>query len=74
MLPAMGNGPTETGYRNRNRQIVVRPTHLAGTDHNHYVYVKRCGDCGHEYGPTVRTSSGAGAPTVKAVLQDFPLG
>jgi len=46
----MGKGTTETGYRNRNRQTVVRPTHLAGTDHNQYVYVLRCGDCGHEYG------------------------
>jgi hypothetical protein len=50
ILPAMGKRTTETGYKNRNRQVVVRPTHLAGTDHNQYVYVLRCGDCGHEYG------------------------
>jgi Zn finger protein HypA/HybF involved in hydrogenase expression len=46
----MGKGSSGTSYRNRNRQIVVRPTPLASTDHNQYVYVLRCGDCGHEYG------------------------
>ena len=49
-LPAIGKGTTETGYRNRKREVVVRPTPLASTDHNQYVYVLRCGDCGHEYG------------------------
>jgi hypothetical protein len=49
----MGKGSTETGYRNRNRQIMVRPTPLAGTDHNQYVYVLRCGVCGHEYGANI---------------------
>jgi hypothetical protein len=46
----MGKGTTEPGYRNRNGQVVIRPTHLAGTDHYQYVYVLRCGECGHEYG------------------------
>ena len=46
----MGKGSTETGYRNRNRQVVVLPTPLAGTDHNQYVYVLRCGYCRYEYG------------------------
>ena len=46
----MGEGTTEPGYRNRNGQVVVRATHLAGNDHNQYVYVLLCGDCGHEYG------------------------
>jgi hypothetical protein len=50
ILPAMGKGTTQTGYRNRNGQVVVRPTHLAGTDHNQYVYALRCGNCGYEYG------------------------
>ena len=50
ILPGMGKGTTEPCYRNRNGQVVVRPTHLAGTDHNQYVYVLRCGACGHEYG------------------------
>ena len=50
ILPAMSKGTTETGYRNRNGQVVVRPTHLAGTDHNQYVFVLRCGNCGYEYG------------------------
>jgi len=46
----MGKGTTEPGYRNRNEQLVIRGTHLAGTDHYQYVYVLRCGSCGHEYG------------------------
>ncbi len=46
----MGKGTTEPGYRNRNGQVVIRATHLAGTDHYQYVYVLRCGECGHEYG------------------------
>jgi hypothetical protein len=50
ILRAMGKGTTEPGYRNRNGQVVIRATHLAGTDHYQYVYVLRCGDCGHEYG------------------------
>ena len=46
----MGKGTTEPGYRNRNGQLVVRSTHLAGTDHNQYVYVLRWEGCVHEYG------------------------
>ena len=46
----MGKGTTEPGYRNRNGQVVVRRTDLAGTDHNQYVYVLRCEACGYEYG------------------------
>jgi precorrin-8X/cobalt-precorrin-8 methylmutase len=41
---------TEAGYENRNGQITVRSTGLAGTDHGQYVYVLRCGSCGHEFG------------------------
>jgi hypothetical protein len=41
---------TRPGYTNRNEQTVVRKTDLAGTDHLQYVYVLRCGHCGHEYG------------------------
>jgi hypothetical protein len=43
-------GTTEPGYRNRNRQTVVRATELPGTDHNQKIYVLKCGDCGIEYG------------------------
>jgi hypothetical protein len=50
ILCAMSKGTTEPGYRNRNGQVVIRSTHLAGTDHYQYVYVLRCGNCGHEYG------------------------
>jgi hypothetical protein len=46
----MGKGTTEPGYRNRNGQVVVRATDLAGTDHHQYVYMLRCGRCGYEYG------------------------
>jgi hypothetical protein len=48
-LPAIGKGTTETGYRNRNRQVVIRVTHLSGTDHYQYVYVLRYGKCSQEY-------------------------
>jgi precorrin-8X/cobalt-precorrin-8 methylmutase len=41
---------TEAGYENRNHQVVIGCTRLAGTDHGQYVYVLRCGTCGHEYG------------------------
>jgi hypothetical protein len=47
---ATGRGTTEIGYRNRNSQVVVRPTDLAGTDHNQKIYVLRCDRCGFEYG------------------------
>jgi hypothetical protein len=50
ILCAMGKGTTEPGYRNRNGQVVIRATHLAGTDHYQYVYVLQCGNCSHEYG------------------------
>jgi len=43
-------GTTEVGYVNRNGQKVVRSTGKAGTDHGQYIYVLRCGTCGHEYG------------------------
>ena len=49
-MRAMGKGTTEPGYRNRNGQVVVRRTDLAGTDHSQYVYVLRCEACGYEYG------------------------
>lgn len=41
---------TQPGYVNRNGQEVIRATGLPGTDHGQYVYVLRCGTCGHEYG------------------------
>ncbi len=50
ILRAVGKGTTEPGYRNRNGQVVIRPTHLVGTDHYQYVYVLRCENCGQEYG------------------------
>lgn len=41
---------TDPGYENRNRQIVIRATKLAGTDYGQRVYVLRCLNCSHEYG------------------------
>jgi len=41
---------TQSGYRNRNGQVVVRATGLPRTDHLQYVYVLRCSHCGNEYG------------------------
>lgn len=46
----MSEKTTAPGYENRNRQVVVRPTSLSGTDHLQKVYVLRCGGCGREYG------------------------
>jgi hypothetical protein len=43
-------GTTSVGYVNRNGQTVVRATKQPGNDHLQYVYVLRCGPCGHEYG------------------------
>lgn len=41
---------TAPGYVNRNSQTNLRPTGLPGNDHMQYIYVLRCGHCGHEYG------------------------
>ena len=46
----MAGETTRPGYTNRNNQTVLRGTNLPGNDHNQYVYVLRCGNCGHEYG------------------------
>ena len=49
-VPRSAARTTEQGYTNRNGQVVVGKTGLPGTDHNQYVYVLRCGRCGHRYG------------------------
>lgn len=52
-MPYPITGVTETttpGHENRNSQIVVHATGLAGTDHGQYVYVLRCIKCEIEYG------------------------
>src|SRR5690606_17300415 len=41
---------TETGYVNRNGQVVLRDTGLPGTDHGQKIYVLRCPKCETEYG------------------------
>lgn len=41
---------TRIGYVNRNGQENTRATGLPGNDHLQYIYVLRCGHCGHEYG------------------------
>lgn len=49
-MPDRNAPTTKPGYENRNRQTVVRPTGLAGTDYGQSVYVLRCRACAHEYG------------------------
>lgn len=48
---SMGGTLTTTpGFVTRNRQIVVRDSGIAGTDHLQRVYVLGCNDCGAIYG------------------------
>ena len=42
--------PSEIGDVNRNRQKLVAKTTMPGNDHNQYVWVVDCGDCGKRYG------------------------
>jgi hypothetical protein len=46
----MSKGTTEPGYKNRNRQVVMRKTDSPGNDHNQKVYILRCETCGLSYG------------------------
>lgn len=41
---------TETGFINKNGQVVIRNTGKPGTDHLQYVYQLRCNNCGEVYG------------------------
>jgi hypothetical protein len=41
---------TETGYTNKNNQVVLMRTNERGNDYNQFLYVMRCLKCGHEYG------------------------
>jgi hypothetical protein len=41
---------TRPGYVNRNSQVVIRNTHLPGTDRGHTVYQMACVICGRVYG------------------------
>ena len=48
---AAGSTTTTTpGYKNRNGQVVVHATGLAGTAFGQYIYVLRCSHCSTEYG------------------------
>ncbi len=38
------------GDKNRNTQRLLRITEARGTDHNSYVWILKCGACGHIYG------------------------
>lgn len=54
----MSTAPTtQTGYVNRNGQVTIRNTDLAGNDHLQYTYQLACSHCGHNYGSTGRTYS-----------------
>jgi hypothetical protein len=46
----MATYSTEPGFINRNGQLVIRETDLAGTDHNQKVYQLGCSKCGFTYG------------------------
>jgi hypothetical protein len=41
---------TKVGFVNRNGQVVIRRTSLAGTDHGQSVYQLGCSGCGYVYG------------------------
>jgi len=45
-----GDRPTSVGYRNSQRQEVLRKTELRGTLPFQRVFGMRCEDCGREYG------------------------
>jgi hypothetical protein len=56
-LPKMSHGSgqasestTTAGYKNPNRQVVLRQTNLSGNLAGQRLYVLMCGDCGREYG------------------------
>ena len=70
----MSKGTTEPGYRNRNRQVVVRKTDLPGNDHNQMTYVLRCDGCGHEYGANGSDIFQRRCPAHDGGAQGLPLG
>ncbi|HUN86763.1 MAG TPA: hypothetical protein VMU48_20450 [Terracidiphilus sp.] len=43
-------GTAQSGYINRNGQVVIRDTGLPGTDHLQRIYQLGCSACGHVYG------------------------
>lgn len=45
----MSRGTTSIGFRNQNKQVVVGPTGMPGTDHNSKAYELKCGHCGVTY-------------------------
>ena len=45
----MGAGTTETGYRNRNRQVVIGPFDGFSNHHNQRLFEMRCEPCGEAY-------------------------
>ena len=49
-MSATAKGTTSPGYRNPNKQVVVRPTGMAGTDFNNEIYELECETCGTHYG------------------------
>lgn len=43
-------GTTQPGYVNRNRQEVLSNTGEPGNDHNQFIYLLKCHNCGERYG------------------------
>ena len=41
---------TKVGFVNRNGQVVIRKTSLAGTDYGQSIYQLGCSGCGYVYG------------------------
>jgi hypothetical protein len=66
----MRNHPTtQPGYKNRNKQMVVRKTSSAGNDNNQVVYELECLDCGYKYGANVSDIFSENARSVRTELK-----
>jgi len=69
---ARSKATTEIGFKNRNAQVVVRPTGLPGTDHNQRVYELECQKCGHKYGANGSDISGRKCPNCQDGAPGLP--
>lgn len=65
--------PSRIGYRNADRQEVLRKTDLAGSIPGQRVYVMRCGDCGYEYGANGCDISSHRCPSCQGGFPGLPV-